>query len=90
MPPLAMANASLSRVYFLMPYHLRKKLKMQRCYSLQGMATRHMNNGTTDATSSYGKRIPQQGLFLDAISPTQKVEDATLLWLTRHGYKAYE
>jgi len=40
--------------------------------------------GTTDATSSYGKHIPQQGLFLDAISPTQKVEDATLLWLTRH------
>jgi len=46
--------------------------------------------GTTDATSSYGQRIPQQGLSLDAISPTQKVEDATPLWLTRHGYKAYE
>jgi len=46
--------------------------------------------GNTDATSSYGKHIPQQGLSLDAISPTQKVEDATLLWLTRHGYKAYE
>ena len=46
--------------------------------------------GTTDVTSSYGQHIPQQGLSLDAISPTQKVEDATLLWLTRHGYKAYE
>ena len=66
---------------------------MDYCDSVSVWKLKFMMNrieGNTDATSSYGKHIPQQGLSLDAISPTQKVEDATLLWLTRHGYKAYE
>jgi len=34
---------------------------------------------TMDATSSHGKRIPQQHLSFNVPLPTQKNEDATLL-----------